>query len=354
MQIRFKGITLNNKLGVMLLVGLSLAVATPVTANASSHRAGIKNGSCRSYEMPVAMTDGAAASQTVHATYCKPSKWAHGKHQIDVLTPGSTYTSEYWMWPQNPSLYSYADKTLESGRAVLTYDRIGSGKSSRPVSTDVTVTVDSYILNQVVQKAHQMGYTEVNSIGHSYGSGIAVREAATYHDVSRVVLTGYLHTASNPAVLSGNYPANQDPMFASLGLDNGYLTSKPGVRGASLYSSSASANVIAYDEAHKNLTTATGLGSYIADKAAPAATSLAKDINVPVLSIAGAEDYIFCFNPSVLNCSDVTAMQAHEGAFYSGASSFTYKVVANTGHDIALHPSAKDSYKTINNWLKRH
>jgi pimeloyl-ACP methyl ester carboxylesterase len=278
------------------------------------------------------------------------------------MTAGATYSSMYWNWPQNPALYSYVDKTLNQGRATLTYDRIGSGKSSHPISTDITMVSDAYVLHELVQVLHVVGYHQVNSVGHSYGSGIAMREAATYKDVSRVVLTGYLHAGRNPIVAAATYPANGDPAFAGQNLDPGYLTTTPATsttpsgRQVAFYSSSADPAVIKYDDAHKDLVSASGFVGFFGDKAAPAGSNLSDQITVPVLSIAGDQDATGCFDPSIggLNCSNPAAVQSHEAPYYAGAASFVFKQVPNTGHDLTLHPSANQSFQMINQWIESH
>jgi pimeloyl-ACP methyl ester carboxylesterase len=336
----------------VLSAGLALFSSAPVFATGNLEHSSNTSGFCVPFSAPVALGSGQPFNQHVAGTYCQPFKWAKGSHQIDVLTAGATYNRSYWDWPQNPALYSYVQKTLGEGRATLSYDRMGSGKSSHPVSTDITMAADAYVLHEIIQVLHLVGYNTVNSIGHSYGSGIAVREAATYKDSSRVVITGYLHLPSNPVVTAGNYPANQDPAFASDNLDNGYLTTKPGQRPISFYSSSADPSVVAYDEAHKDLVALTGFLTFLGDRAAAAGSNLTNQINVPVLLVTGQQDAIFCFNPANFDCTNTAAAKAHEAPYYSSASSFDVVMVANTGHDLTLHPSANTSFTAINDWIK--
>jgi pimeloyl-ACP methyl ester carboxylesterase len=358
MHIRLKGTAAPRRIGLAAVsIMLLAAFALPARAGATG-QSGVtflEHGICFARDKKVALSEGQPANQQVHTVYCQPYKWAHGSRQLDVLSSGSTYTSTYWMWPQQPKLYSYTEKTLKSGRAVMTYDRLGSGKSSRPVSTDVTIAADAHVLHQLIQWMSGYKFKKINSIGHSYGSGIALREATTYKDIDRLVLTGYMHVASNPAVSAGNYPANQDPAFAGQGLDNGYLTTRPGnppARQTSFYSSSANPAVVAYDEAHKDLTSLTGLLGFLADRNVPATTNISQQIDVPVLAISGELDAIFCYNPAVFNCSDSSAMQAHEASYFTNAPSFTFKGVADTGHNLPLHPSANTSFNVINKWIK--
>lgn len=336
--------------------GVFVASAAMPASASSSHGSYRLPGFCAQVTVPVALGADKPRNQKLSATYCQPYQWAKGTHQVDVLTAGATYTSSYWDWPVNPELYSYVGNTLDAGRATVAYDRIGTGKSSRPASTDLTLDAEAYVLHSIVQTLHLGGYgfQKINSVGHSYGSGIVIQEAGTYKDVSRVIVTGYLHDARNPIVATRNYDAGLDPRFTSLGLGSGYLTSKPDTRGLSFYSAAGDPAVIAYDEAHKDVVPLTGFLGYAAQQGAPAATNMSRNINVPVLDVTGQQDVIFCSNALVLDCANEAAVQAFEAPFYAGAPSFTAHTVANTGHDVALHPSATSSFSTINTWIKNN
>lgn len=343
-------------------IGITVAAGILMTAGAGVGSVGAAaspdsrggDGFCIPLTIPASLGEGQPFNQRLSGTYCQPRHWARGQHQVDVLTPGSTYTRAYWDWPQNPGQYSYVQKTLAAGRATFAYDRLGSGRSSHPVSTDITMPGEAYRLHTVILGLRALGYKQVNSIGHSYGSGIALHEAAVYNDPSRVVLTGYLHSGRNPIVVNSNYPANQDPLFAGQGLDDGYITTLPGIRGTDFYSSTADPSVIAYDEAHKDITSGTGFGGYFADRAPAPGSNLTNQIKAPVLLIAGQQDFIFCFDPTTLDCTNQAGVQAHEAPYFTGAASLTTITVPNTGHDIALHPSAGTSFQLIDQWLRTH
>jgi pimeloyl-ACP methyl ester carboxylesterase len=330
-----------------LLATLLVGGATAASAGHVEDRDG-----CHRLTLAVTISDGGARDQSVAATYCTPRRW-DGPRQVDVLTAGSTYTRSYWDWPQDPERYSYVDRTLRQGhRAVLFYDRLGAGQSSHPASTAISIAADAFVLHQLVDLVKSWGYRQVNAIGHSYGSGITLREAATYHDVTRVVLTGYLNVVSNPAVVAASYPANQDPAFAGQGLDDGYRTTRPGAREAAFYAGRYSPRVAAFDEAHKDLVSGTGFGGYAVDKAAPAGASPTNQITAPVLLIDGQRDAVFCFDPTVVNCADVPGLRAHEAPYFTSARSMTLVVVPDTGHDLALHRTAQESFGAINRWIR--
>ncbi len=340
---------------VLTLLGVAPAHAQSTFGDefdVHSHVSG--KGWCASFKAPVAPGEGQPRTWKVALTYCQPFQWAKGARQVDVLTHGATYTNTYWDWPQNPGLYSYVGKTLADGRATLNYDRIGNGKSTRPLSTDITMASDAYVLHQLVQGLKLLGYDRVNSVSHSYGSGAGLAEAAAYADVNTVVISGYLHRPSNPAVTAGNYPANQDPKFLTAGLDGGYLTSRPGVRGTSFHSPSSDPGVVAYDEVQKDLVSRTGLLDFLGQRAVPAATNISNKIRVPVLAVNGQQDAIFCYDPALFDCANAAMVTANEAPYYAAASKFKVVTIPNAGHDLTLHPTANNSYGIISQWVKNN
>jgi pimeloyl-ACP methyl ester carboxylesterase len=347
-------------LTIISICAFVVLAASPVSAqNAFGQESAVRvhesnKGWCASFDVPVAPAKGQPYKWKVAATYCQPFKWAKGQRQVDVLTHGATYTNTYWDWPQNPQLYSYVGKTLADGRATLNYDRIGNGKSTRPHSTEITMAGDAYVLHQLVHGLKLLGYNRINSISHSYGSGVALAEAAVYKDISKVVLTGYLHRPSNPAVTAGNYPANQDPKFLSAGLDDGYLTSRPGVRGSSFHSPSSDPAVVTYDDLTKDVVSRTGLLDFLGQRGIPATTNISNTIKAPVLVINGQQDAIFCYDAAVFNCADAAAVTANEAPYYAAASAFKVVTIPNSGHDLTLHTSANTSYGVISQWIKNN
>ena len=334
------------------LLGI-LGLALPAQAHelpAGFHPSG--RGWCLDFKLPVAPAEGAARTWRVAATLCQPFHWAEGRREVDVLTHGATYTRTYWDWPQQPDFYSYVGKTLAAGRATLNYDRIGNGASTRPASsTEITMATDAHVLHQLINIVKLLGFRHINSISHSYGSGVALAEAAKYQDVSTVVLTGYLHRPSNPAVTAGNYPANQDPKFQGLGLDGGWLTTRPGVRGFGFHSPTSDPDVVAFDEEQKDIVSRTGLLDFLGQRNTPAATNVSNQVTVPVFVVNGQLDAIFCLDPATFDCANEPAVAGNEAPFYEGSSAFVVRTIPGSGHDLTLHPSANTSFEIINQWL---
>ena len=335
------------KLCTATLMLALLLMAAPASANTTTVTWPKRPGFCLPFTMKVAPSDTAARNWTVAAVYCQPFRWTPGQPRaVDVLTHGATYTHTYWDWPQTG--YSYVNRTLASGRATLSYDRIGNGASTRPASTEVTMATDAHVLHQLICLLELFGFKEINSISHSYGSGVALQEAFTYGDVDRVVVSGYLHRPSNPAVTAGNYPANQDPKFADAGLDNGWLTSRPGVRGTSFHAPDSDPALVAADEDQKDLVSLTGLLGFLGARGVPAGDNISRTLEIPVLVLLGEQDAIFCYQPAVFDCSDQATVESNEFPYYQKPTVVT---VPGSGHDLTLHPSNETSYGAVDRFV---
>lgn len=343
---------------IVAAVAAALLIPSPAQAHSADatrlyvHSSG--QGWCLETKVPLSPAPGAQRTWDVALAWCQPFRWTpRTPREADVLTHGATYTHTYWDWPQQPDQYSYVGRALHEGRATLSYDRIGNGASTRPNSTEVTMTSDAWVLHQLIALPRLWGVRYVHSIGHSYGSGVVLAEAKQYEDVTSIVLTGYLHRPSNPQVTAGNYPANQDAKFADQGLDNGWLTTRPGARAFGFHAPDSDPAVVAYDEDHKDLVSLTGLLDFLAQRGVPAGDNISNQITIPVLVLVGEQDAIFCYNPTVFNCSDQAALLANEAPFYTNASTLKVASVPGSGHDLALHPTgAGASFKTINDWIE--
>lgn len=323
--------------------------AAPGPPAGAAQAAAARDGACVSLRIPVATAPGLAPAEQISGTLCRPA--GRVPAAIDILVHGAGYDQVYWNWPVDPGRYSYVDKTLAAGRATFAYDRLGAGGSSHPLSTLITTQADAYVLHQLIGSFRAAGFARVDVIGHSFGSIIAVDEAAAYHDVTRLVVTGLLYPEAPPPYVPASifYPAELDPQFAGLGLDPGYLTTIPGTRAAAFYSASADPAVIAYDEAHKDTVSGTELAAGLAASQNPPTANAAAGVLAPVLVVDGDEDALFC--GFTVDCTDQAAVLANEKSYYSAAPSVSVVLIPGTGHALALHPSAPRSFAVINQWL---
>ena len=340
-------------LAPVLAAGIVAGTAAPGWAAAFTPTVPASQASCTEVDRTVALLPDLPQTATVAGTLCLPTQWAPGPHAVDVLVHGAMYNRQYWDWPVHPETYSYVRKTVQAGRAAFYYDGLGAGASSHPVGIRATFNSDVYALHQIVQWLRS-GYPTVNVVGHSLGSVVVTAEAGSYNDEDHVVLTGLTHGQgigflTLPADI---YTALLDPQFSGMItlLDGGYLTTLPGRRAPLFYSASADPAVVAYDEAHKDVMTASQASEAIASLVVPAGLNISNQITVPVLLVDGQEDAAFC-NVDV-SCASDAVLQSEEAPYFTGAASFTARTIPNTGHDLPLHPSAAVSFAVINDWLE--
>lgn len=335
----------------LLSAALLAAVAAGIAPAAADYD---KPGACQEVSIPVAVTEGGPADDTVAATLCTPHEWANDARQADVLVAGATYNREYWDSSFDPETYSYVDDTLAAGRATFNFDRLGTGASSRPASGELTVSSDAYVLHQLIGWVHRAGYDEVNAIGHSLGSATLTHEASRWHDLDRVILTGVIHLPgvglNSTTFFTSLYPAALDPITAGRDTDSGYLTTLPGRRGAAFYDPrTADPAVIAHDERTKDLTTVGEVAESMTTLLSPAPVNPSRAITARVLVVMGAEDDIFC--NFTVSCRDAASIVANEAPYYSGAADFDALVAPGVAHNLTLHPSAPETFAAMNHWI---
>lgn len=320
----------------------ALAVAPVAGARAG----GLPALTCAAYTLPVRIADPGPADQTMWGQLCY--RGGHEPGTVQLLVHGATYNHLYWNFPYGNGYYSYVDAATAAGYATFDVDRVGVGNSSHPPSSALTVDAGAVALHDAVTALSTGAvdghpFQNVIIVGHSLGSGEAWIEAARYHDVDAVIVTGLLHAlrpAGIGALQAALYPAADDPKFAGSGLDPGYLTTLPSTR-ESLFYDPATANpaVVATDEATKDTTTATELAG-VAILGEPPTEQPSYQITVPVLSIVGENDSLFCTGVTAYNCADPASVRAFEAQYYSPAAHLKVVVIPDTGHDLALSTTA--------------
>ena len=299
---------------------------------------------CHDYTVPVALASGQPANYSVWGELCAtPAEMAAGT-TVQLLIHGATYTHVYWDFGTTDGIrYSYARDLAAAGIPTFAIDQLGAGNSSQPPSADITIQVAAFADHQVVQALLTGGvggvqFGKVVLVGHSFGSIAGSLEAATYHDVAGVILTGIAHSQPSFPVQAEQdlYPAIDDPMFANSGLDPGYLTTVPGTRGYLFYNlRDAGSAVITADEASKGVISGTEFGTGLPVQTSP----ITNQITVPVLIVDGSKDQIDC-GPQVgggtYDCSSGAAIAQQEAPYYAAAAQLRACVVPNSGHDINL------------------
>lgn len=179
-----RGMALEAHASVVVGVLLSLVTAVPALAGQDSG----SGRKCRDVQVPVALAEEQPAGRSPET--------------IQLLVHGGVYTGGYWEFP-DPSggtdRYNYAAAANKAGFTTLAIDRIGSGRSSHPLSTKITLESNVFTVHQVVQAIRRGEITapagkqfhKVVYVGHSYGTGVGWFLATDYgEDLDAAVFTG--------------------------------------------------------------------------------------------------------------------------------------------------------------------
>jgi len=334
---------------MLTILSTAFVLAASVVFGLSAAPASADSIACQEYLVPVTVP---VSGSYMAGQLCQP---AGGSDLVMVLVPGATYNSTYWNFPYDPSVYNFRLAMNNAGYATMTVDRLGTGQSSKPLSTTLTSEDQALAVHEVIQalRTGQLGGQAFPTVvigGHSLGSTITIYEAATYHDVNGVLLTGISHhpnLTGLAALLATLYPAPLDPKFAGSGLDPGYLTTEPGTRKQDFDApDNPDPGVVSTDEATKDVFSATEAPDALAAILLPYTTS----INVPVLLADGQDDPIMC-GLGADDCSTAASLAADEAPYFSPAAELQTYVLPGSGHDINLAPNTQLYQQAVLSWL---
>ncbi|MGC7101259.1 alpha/beta hydrolase [Amycolatopsis lurida] len=331
---------------VPLVVAL-VATGTPAVAD-------VPRPECRQVSAPVSVAPGQPLDQRIAGTLCLPRSRTT---TVQLLMPGGYYGQEYWAVRGNPGKPSYVETMQRAGYATLAIDRLGAGRSSRPPSERFAAQTHRDTMWQVIRQLRTgrlagQPFDRVILAGHSFSSPLAESITLAYpQDVDGIIYTGagskqnYAEFARLEA--EGIHRANQDPMFGHLGLDDGYLTTKPGTRPRWMtYGPTTAPSRIALDEAMKEPDVLPGYDAFpgLEDK---------RRITVPVLIVIGQRDILMCA-PEALDCSSSQALMLSEGPWYGPRARLETASIPNTGHSLNLHLTAPVWNEIARSWMDRH
>jgi hypothetical protein len=145
------------------------------------------------------------------------------------------------------------------------------------------------------------------------------------------------------------YPAVNDPKFKHSGLDQGYYTSMPGIRGK-IYDHqvpTTDPNIAKIDEQLKQ----TNVLSELLQGIDLASTHTSNMIHVPVLTVLGQYDFFACA-PDGMDCATAQTIKHAEAPFYAPDACLQTYDLANAGHDINLAPNAQLWYSDAATWIR--
>lgn len=306
----------------------------------------------REVEIAVHLAPDDESTHTIYAQLTLPA--GAEPRSLQILLPGAMYSGIYWDSDFSSGQYSYVDYMVRRGHATLNVDRLGIGRSDHPHSTKLTLESNVVVLHDIVSFARSGGLgfvpERVVTVGHSYGTLVASREAADFNDVDAVILTAALHsTSAEGAEAMGQkiatYVASQEPQFS--GLDDGYVTSMPGTRMSMLYrEDNVDPGLVELDEETKetvSLSEMAGLPQWQAD-------GTTGRLTVPSLIALGDTDIVWC-GPDSVDCSSAESVLAAERHHYPEDMQPDVFVLQQSGHDINFQHNFEDWYAMAASWL---
>ncbi|ANZ36189.1 hypothetical protein BBK82_09085 [Lentzea guizhouensis] len=296
-----------------------------------------------SFPVRVGLTPLITSQETMAGRLCTPGRAT----TVQVLIPGGTYDRSYWDVGFEPSTHSFTKAQNAAGFATLAIDRLGTGRSSKPLSALVTASTQASAVHQVIQ-ALKPRFGKVIVGGHSIGAAMAIIEAATYGDVDGVLVTGFTHKMNYITVV---------PVLANMvpaGLDVGYLTTMPNTRYNSFHKPGPLIQgAISFDERTKSVFAATEAVDTILLNTVIIPVS--RRIDVPVM-IAVGNDTHFCSSGVPLmgsDCSSPAALAADEGTFFPAVPRLDTFILNGYGHSINYAPNAPQYHAAVSSWAAR-
>jgi hypothetical protein len=180
---------------------------------------------------------------------------------------------------------------------------------------------------------------------------MAMIEAATYHDVDGVLVTGMTHQMKWTSVaptLAQMIPALLDAQLSGRGLDPGYLTTDPGVRYNSFHTPGpVDAGALAYDESTKDVFAVTE--AVDTTLLTTVIIPISRQIDAPVM-IAVGDDPNFCGFPLGSDCTTPDTLRDSEAPYYPAAPSLRTFVLHGYGHAINYAPNAPEFFAAVAKW----
>ncbi|MFF5258483.1 alpha/beta hydrolase [Actinomadura viridis] len=306
---------------------------------------------CVPFRLPVSPAGRPAGEWEVAGDLYLPATPAR---TVQVLLPGLTYDRRYWTLPGE---YNYAEHMCRAGYAVVAMDRIGTGASSRPPYGEVATDNHAHVLHQVVQALRDgavggVAFDRVVTVGHSYGSGIAIVEAARHQDVDGLIVSGMLHTTTKlyAEVRAFFHHASEDPILGPAAPEGGwpeyYMTQRPGLRARMLEHAPGIEPEMSELNERIKATATLGEGESL-PVTYEVEHSLA--IKVPVLVVVGEHDALFS-SEHVAFAAESGPVHDFEKEFYAPEARLEAHVLPGAGHSLNIHRNAVDWFETARRW----
>ncbi|ETN36815.1 uncharacterized protein HMPREF1541_07802 [Cyphellophora europaea CBS 101466] len=306
-----------------------------------------------------------AGTYNIFAQLCVPT--GHNKKDVlQIATHGGHYDSRYWDSGHKPEEHSYVYASLAAGYSILTYDRLGAGKSDIPDAyRGVQFGIELDILRQITQKARDGTLApeakdadaqmfgkpgKIVHIGHSLGSVLTTAFLATYPEetdggiITGFALNEYFGTTGFSSWYA-QYAATADPAWDR---GSGYIVNqKSGIQVVFFGGDPSTAftkELLDYGDAIKQPVPVGELvsGSQIIGRPG-------KNLKAPIQYVLPEFDFFICGG----DCKGVTNATVLRETWPS-ASDLEVVIQPNTGHALPLHNNASAGFQLSFDFLARN
>ncbi|KAK7419606.1 hypothetical protein QQX98_003197 [Neonectria punicea] len=304
---------------------------------------------------------------TIRAQLCVPPR-SNKSSILQIASHGLAFDKRYWDVSSNPEQHNYVDAALGKGYSILTYDRIGTGGSTKPDAyTIVQSLTEVEVLKELTKLARSGKLIEssrINSdknirsykpskivhVGHSFGSVLTIGMLSSYGELSDgAILTGFilgshLGDTKTPEFGYEFAPANDARRFGDR--PSGYMVqaTESNVQRIFLQKGTFEPEMLRYTESIKNTVTVGEILSGGLPLAHPA-----KTYRGPVQFFIGEYDVPIC-GGDCNNTYDLDTLRD----FFPAASNVSAYLQPSTGHGLTLSANATAGYEVMFSYLEAH
>jgi pimeloyl-ACP methyl ester carboxylesterase len=298
-----------------------------------------------------------SGSFNIHAKLCYPAsaKSQDSYNSLLFLIHGIGYDKSYW---DLASGFSFVDYAASQGYPTFSYDRLGTGLSTKPDPIQVTQSqIQVQIAHQLIQSLRagtisNHKFTKIAGAGHSYGSIQSVGIAAQYPaDLDAIILQGFSINSNglgltfadfNSAIASQNQPLR----FGLL--PSGYLVTDSPISNQFAFFTYPN-----YPQSLFNSIDAAKQPFSIGDALTLTAPVVPTSYTGPVNVVLGDSDLIFCQGNCYYPVDQAAVVQ---GALFPAANvagSASY-LVQGTGHAVNAHNNAPKAFAQMIAFVKNN
>jgi pimeloyl-ACP methyl ester carboxylesterase len=302
----------------------------------------------------------------IHAQLCVPTGPARKRNVLQIATHGGHYDGRYWDSEYKPEEHSYVYASLAAGYSILTYDRLGAGKSDIPDAYNgVQTAVELDILRQLTKKARDgslippHSWTDAGSevppkpakivhVGHSFGSVVTTAFLATYpEETDGGIITGF---ALNKYFGSTGFSSWYAQYAATAGWDRGsgyVVNQKPGIQVVFFGGDPATAftkELLDYGDSIKQPVPVGELASGAQIIGRPGT-----GLKAPIQFVLPEFDFFVC-GGDCKGLTNVTTLRE----IWPAASDLDLVIQPNTGHALPFHNNATAGFRLSFDFLARN